>query len=96
MIDFEYIKAHDVSDAVSQIAQDPAARFIAGGTNLIDLMKENVERRGLMARRRSRAKRNMRPNSTYPVLLMVLSSQVPLRRDVSRGSIGAQRLQYRA
>jgi len=42
MIDFDYIKARDVSDAVSQIAQNPAAKFIAGGTNLIDLMKENV------------------------------------------------------
>jgi xanthine dehydrogenase YagS FAD-binding subunit len=44
MIDFDYVKARDVSDAVSQIARHPAARFIAGGTNLIDLMKENVER----------------------------------------------------
>jgi xanthine dehydrogenase YagS FAD-binding subunit len=29
---------------VRQIASDPTAKFIAGGTNLIDLMKENVER----------------------------------------------------
>ena len=42
MIAFDYVKARDVSDAVSQIARDPNARFIAGGTNLIDLMKENV------------------------------------------------------
>ena len=44
MIDFDYVKARDLGDAVNQIARDPAARFIAGGTNLIDLMKENVER----------------------------------------------------
>jgi xanthine dehydrogenase YagS FAD-binding subunit len=44
MIEFDYVKAHDVSDAISQIARDPDARFIAGGTNLIDLMKENVSR----------------------------------------------------
>jgi xanthine dehydrogenase YagS FAD-binding subunit len=44
MIDFDYVKARDVSDAVSQMAQNPAAKFIAGGTNLIDLMKENVAR----------------------------------------------------
>ena len=42
MIAFDYVKARDVSDAVSQIAREPNARFIAGGTNLIDLMKENV------------------------------------------------------
>lgn len=44
MIDFDYVKARDVSDALSQIAANPAAKFIAGGTNLIDLMKENVSR----------------------------------------------------
>ncbi len=42
MIGFDYVKARDVNDAVSRIAADPDARFIAGGTNLIDLMKENV------------------------------------------------------
>jgi xanthine dehydrogenase YagS FAD-binding subunit len=44
MIDFDYVKARDVSDAVNKIARHSAARFVAGGTNLIDLMKENVER----------------------------------------------------
>lgn len=44
MIDFEYARATDVADAVRQKAADPGAKFIAGGTNLIDLMKENVER----------------------------------------------------
>jgi xanthine dehydrogenase YagS FAD-binding subunit len=44
MINFQYSRAHDVADAVRQIAADPAAKFIAGGTNLVDLMKEDVER----------------------------------------------------
>src|SRR5712672_4071979 len=44
MINFQYARANDVSDAVRQIAADPGAKFIAGGTNLIDLMKENVAR----------------------------------------------------
>jgi xanthine dehydrogenase YagS FAD-binding subunit len=44
MINFEYARASDVADAVRQIAADPKAKFIAGGTNLIDLMKEDVER----------------------------------------------------
>jgi len=44
MINFQYTRASDVSDAVRQIAADPTAKFIAGGTNLIDLMKEDVER----------------------------------------------------
>jgi xanthine dehydrogenase YagS FAD-binding subunit len=44
MIDFKYVRAADVADAVRQISADPAAKFIAGGTNLIDLMKDDVER----------------------------------------------------
>src|SRR5947209_14066069 len=44
MNNFAYARASDVADAVRRIAADPAAKFIAGGTNLIDLMKENVAR----------------------------------------------------
>jgi xanthine dehydrogenase YagS FAD-binding subunit len=41
---FAYSRARDVSDAVRQIAADRGAKFIAGGTNLVDLIKENVAR----------------------------------------------------
>ena len=44
MINFDYARAVDVADATRQIASFPGAKFIAGGTNLIDLMKEDVER----------------------------------------------------
>jgi xanthine dehydrogenase YagS FAD-binding subunit len=44
MIAFQYARANDVADAVRQISAEPSAKFIAGGTNLIDLMKEDVER----------------------------------------------------
>jgi xanthine dehydrogenase YagS FAD-binding subunit len=44
MINFQYARANDVADAVRMIAAEPSAKFIAGGTNLIDLMKEDVER----------------------------------------------------
>jgi xanthine dehydrogenase YagS FAD-binding subunit len=44
MINFQYARARDVADAVRLMAADPEAKFIAGGTNLIDLMKEDVER----------------------------------------------------
>jgi xanthine dehydrogenase YagS FAD-binding subunit len=46
---FEFITAHTVADAVQAQASAPAAqqgapiRFIAGGTNLVDFMKLNVE-----------------------------------------------------
>src|SRR5205807_8746329 len=44
MINFQYARATDVADALRLIAADPTAKFIAGGTNLIDLMKYDVER----------------------------------------------------
>ncbi|HEY0848963.1 MAG TPA: xanthine dehydrogenase family protein subunit M [Bradyrhizobium sp.] len=42
MIPFQYARASDVADAIRQIATDPSAKFIAGGTNLIDLIKYDV------------------------------------------------------
>ncbi|MFC4172113.1 FAD binding domain-containing protein [Microvirga sp. GCM10011540] len=41
---FSYMRAGSIEEAVREAAADPAVRFIAGGTNLIDLMKYNVER----------------------------------------------------
>jgi xanthine dehydrogenase YagS FAD-binding subunit len=43
MTPFHYSRASDVADAIRQITADPAAKFIAGGTKLIDLMKYDVE-----------------------------------------------------
>ena len=44
MIAFEYARASNIADAVSLMAASPGAKFIAGGTNLVDLMKMHVER----------------------------------------------------
>ena len=44
MNNFGYARATDVADAVRQITADPEAKFIAGGTNIIDLIKEHVAR----------------------------------------------------
>jgi xanthine dehydrogenase YagS FAD-binding subunit len=41
---FSYVRAGDLAEAVREVAADPTARFIAGGTNLVDLMKYGVER----------------------------------------------------
>lgn len=41
---FKYSRATDAGDAVSQISANTQAKFLAGGTNLLDLMKEDVER----------------------------------------------------
>ena len=43
MINFQYVRASSIADAVSLLADSPTAKFVAGGTNLIDLMKMDVE-----------------------------------------------------
>ena len=43
MINFQYSRAADVADAILLLTAHPGAKLIAGGTNLIDLMKENVK-----------------------------------------------------
>ena len=39
---FQYIRPKTVKEAVDAVASDPDAQFIAGGTNLIDLMKRGI------------------------------------------------------
>lgn len=41
---FKFSRASDASNAVQTVAADRSAKFLAGGTNLLDLMKEDVER----------------------------------------------------
>lgn len=40
---FAYTRATEQGAAISTVSRDPSAKFIGGGTNLLDLMKENVE-----------------------------------------------------
>ncbi|WJH38639.1 xanthine dehydrogenase family protein subunit M (plasmid) [Aliirhizobium terrae] len=42
MREFSYTRAETVSDAVSALASNPQAQLLAGGTNLVDLMKYDV------------------------------------------------------
>ncbi|MGS2586483.1 FAD binding domain-containing protein [Streptomyces hebeiensis] len=48
MKEFGYRRASDVSGAVALLDADPEARFLGGGTNLVDLMKTGVERPALL------------------------------------------------
>ncbi|HYG81281.1 MAG TPA: FAD binding domain-containing protein, partial [Pyrinomonadaceae bacterium] len=41
---FKYTRAADAVEAARAVAANPRARFLAGGTNILDLMKEDVER----------------------------------------------------
>ena len=41
---FQLLRAESPGDAVAKVSENENARFLGGGTNLIDLMKEDVER----------------------------------------------------
>ncbi|MEO8072986.1 MAG: FAD binding domain-containing protein, partial [Acidobacteriota bacterium] len=41
---FKYTKANDAANAVQNVSANANAKFLAGGTNIIDLMKEDVMR----------------------------------------------------
>ena len=40
---FTYERVRSPAEAASAVAHKPAAKFIAGGTNLLDLMKLEIE-----------------------------------------------------
>jgi Aerobic-type carbon monoxide dehydrogenase, middle subunit CoxM/CutM homologs len=44
MKNFAYARAENVGAAIQSIAQNRGAKFLGGGTNLVDLMRENIEK----------------------------------------------------
>ena len=42
MINFDYVRPSSAKAALDAISKDASAQFIAGGTNLVDLMKRGV------------------------------------------------------
>lgn len=42
MVNFDYVRVTSPAAAVSALVKDPASQWIAGGTNLVDLMKKGV------------------------------------------------------
>jgi xanthine dehydrogenase YagS FAD-binding subunit len=42
MNQFQYVRATKSQGAIDAVAKDPQAKFIAGGTNLVDLMKRGI------------------------------------------------------
>ena len=44
MNNFSFARAADATSALTLLGMHPGARFLGGGTNLVDLMRENIER----------------------------------------------------
>ena len=43
MINFSYARAEDQTSALQLLGQNGPAKFLGGGTNLVDLIREDVE-----------------------------------------------------
>src|SRR5688500_18275116 len=41
---FKYVRSDDPAGAVQAVSRNQTAKFVAGGTNILDLMKEDIER----------------------------------------------------
>ena len=41
---FKYVRSDDPASAVQTVSRNQTAKFVAGGTNILDLMKEDIER----------------------------------------------------
>jgi xanthine dehydrogenase YagS FAD-binding subunit len=70
---FNYVRASDPNGAARVVAGNPHAKFLAGGTNLVDLMKEDIER----------------PNEIVDVSRLALKEIKPLRGGVSIGALAS-------
>src|SRR4051812_14931190 len=44
MMEFRYDRAADAASAIDLFARADHAKYLGGGTNLVDLMRENIER----------------------------------------------------
>jgi xanthine dehydrogenase YagS FAD-binding subunit len=68
---FKYVRASDPNAAVRAVAANPQAKFLAGGTNILDLMKEDVER----------------PNELVDLTRLKLNEIKPVQGGVSIGAL---------
>ncbi|WP_279384709.1 FAD binding domain-containing protein [Vreelandella lionensis] len=64
---FSYERASSPAEAAARAAEVPGAKFIAGGTNLLDLMKHEIENPAAPDRcARHRLKRHYRYGRGWP------------------------------
>lgn len=70
---FNYVRASNPNGAARAVGANPHAKFLAGGTNILDLMKEDVER----------------PNELVDVTRLTLKEIKPLSAASGGVSIGA-------
>lgn len=73
MRSFDYIRAANAEEAARRVGSNPRAKYLGGGTNLLDLMKEDLER----------------PDTLVDLSRLKLSEIKPLRGGVSIGALAS-------
>jgi len=68
---FKYTSVNDSQSAVKQVGTDPNAMFLAGGTNIIDLMKEGVEN----------------PNELVDISRLKMTTVTPITAGINAGGV---------
>ena len=68
---FKYSKTSDINSATKMLTANPNAQFLAGGTNILDLMKEDVER----------------PNELVDVTRLTLTQVKMITTGVNKGGV---------
>lgn len=83
---FSYHRAQDSKDAVSKLTSSPQAKLIGGGTNLLDLMKEDVERPDHLIDINHLGLREIRPSSSGGLSIgaLVTNSQAAYDEEINR------------
>jgi xanthine dehydrogenase YagS FAD-binding subunit len=84
--EFGYNRATGVRDAVALLAHEPEARFLGGGTNLVDLMKAGVETPDLLVDVRSLPldRVEVRSDGTLTIGATVTNSDLAAHPEVRR------------
>lgn len=86
MNNFDYIRPTTIAEAVAAASQ-PGAAYLAGGTNLLDLMKGGISRPGTVvdiARLPGLDKIEMHPDGTLLIGALVRNSDLALDPDFAR------------
>ena len=83
---FRYQRADDVADAVTMLAQAPNGTFLAGGTNLVDLMRRGVATPDVLVdvRRLGSDRIEELPDGALRIGAAVLNSELAADRRVRR------------
>lgn len=83
---FQYIRPAEAESAVNALVKDPDARFVAGGTNLLDLMKRGIEQPDRLVDINRLPLKDIKKNKAeFHIGALALNSTVAENKDIREG-----------